>query len=239
MFTDRIIFQPPPSSYKDSGQIIKLTTADGAKISAIYLPNENATYTILFSHGNAEDLGTVRHKLVELHSLGFSVLGYDYHGYGASEGRPSEKAVYQDIDAAYNYLTNELHVQPDHIIAHGFSLGGAITADLALRQPVGGLILESTFVSAFRVVTTVPMPLDQFTTLAKLKDIKCPILVIHGRADRVVKFWHGEMLYQNANGPKQFLWIDNAGHGDASYVAGDEYEQALKGFAANIRNSSE
>src|SRR6476646_6069396 len=74
MFTDRIIFQPSTSSYKDSGQIIKLTTADGAKISAIYLPNENAMYTVLYSHGNAEDLGTVRHKLAELHSLGFSVL---------------------------------------------------------------------------------------------------------------------------------------------------------------------
>ena len=238
MFTDRIIFQPPPPSYKDSDQIIKLTTADGAKISVIYLPNEDSTYTILYSHGNAEDLGTVRHKLAELHAMGFSVLGYDYHGYGTSQGQPSEKTVYQDVDAAYDYLTNELHVPPEHIILHGFSLGGAIAADLASRRPVGGLILESTFVSAFRVVTSVPMPFDQFTTLSKLKNITCPTLVVHGRADTVVKFWHGEMLLENANEPKQFLWIDHAGHGDGSYVASEQYEQASKNFAGLIQNQS-
>lgn len=234
MFTDHIIFQPPPPGYEDSQEIIKLTTADGTRISAIYLRNDNSPYTILFSHGNAEDLGTVRYKLVELRSLGFSVLGYDYHGYGTSEGRPTEKAVYQDIDAAFDYLTKELHVPPDHIILHGMSLGGAVAADLASRRPVGGLILESTFVSAFRVVTTVPMPFDQFKTLAKLKNIKCPILVLHGRADRVVRFWHGEMLYENANEPKQFLWIDNAGHGDVSLIAGAQYEHALKRFASSL-----
>jgi fermentation-respiration switch protein FrsA (DUF1100 family) len=234
MFTDRIIFQPPTPSYKDSEKIIKLTTADGAEISAIYLRNENSPYTIIFSHGNAEDLGTVRYKLLELHSMGFSVLGFDYHGYGTSEGQPMEKAVYQDIDAAYDYLTKELNVPPGRIIVHGMSLGGAVAADLASRRPIGGLILESTFVSAFRVVTHDPMPFDQFTTLAKLKNIHCPVLVIHGRSDHVVKFWHGEMLYENANEPKRFLWTDNAGHGDISFVAGQQYEQALKDFAGAL-----
>src|SRR5690242_1790101 len=66
MFSDRIIFQPPSPGYKDSEEIIKLTTSDGVRISAIYLPNENATQTILFSHGNAEDLGTVGFKLRQL-----------------------------------------------------------------------------------------------------------------------------------------------------------------------------
>ena len=238
MLTDRIIFQPPRASYKDSELIIKLTTTDGMKISVIYLPNANSTFTILYSHGNAEDLGTVRHKLAELHAKGFSVLGYDYHGYGTSQGQPAEKAVYQDVDAAYEYLTNELHVPPEHIILHGFSLGGAIAADLASRRPVGGLILESTFVSAFRVVTTVQLPFDQFKTLSKVKNVTCPILVIHGRADNVVKFWHGEMLYDYANHPKQFLWIDNAGHGNVSYVASEQYEHALKNFAAQIETSA-
>ena len=234
MFTDRIIFQPPPPSYKDWEQTIKLTTADGTKISAMYLRNENSPYTIIFSHGNSEDLGTVRYKLEELYSMGFSVLGYDYHGYGTSEGRPTEKAVYQDIDAAYNFVVKEKNISPDHIILHGFSLGGAVAADLASRRPVGGLIIESTFVSAFRVVTHVPMPFDQFKTLAKLKDIHCPILFIHGRADRVVKFWHGEMLYENANEPKQFLWIENGSHGDVSFIAGQQYVQTLKDFAGAL-----
>jgi abhydrolase domain-containing protein 17 len=238
MFPDRIIFQPPPPGYKDSSETFKLTTADGARITAVFLPNQSARYTILFSHGNAEDLGTVIYKLKELHEMGFSVLGYDYRGYGTSEGRPSENAVYRDIDAAYDFLTATLKIPPDQIILDGWSLGGAVAADLASRRPVGGLILESTFVSAFRVVTVVPMPFDKFNTLAKLDEISCPILVIHGRGDSVVKFWHGEKLYEKAKGPKQFLWAENAGHGDVSLVAGEKYKQALKNFAAEIETSA-
>ena len=129
-------------------------------------------------------------------------------------------------------------VPPERIILHGQSLGGAVAADLAARRPVDGLILESTFVSAVRVVTVVPMPFDPFNTLGKLKSISCPILVIHGRADRIIKFWHGEKLYDNANEPKQFLWVDNAGHNDLSMVAGEQYEQKLKNFAAELQNSA-
>lgn len=61
---------------------------------------------------------------------------------------------------------------------------------------------------------------------------------MHGRADRVVGFWHGQKLYDNAIVPKQFLWIDNAGHGDLSLVAGPQHEEALKNFAAKIQNSA-
>ena len=238
MFPDRIIFRPPHPGYTDSGETFKLTTADGARITAVFLPNQSAWYTILFSHGNAEDLGTVIYRLEQLQAMGFSVLGYDYRGYGTSEGRPTENAVYQDIDAAYEYLTTNLKIPPDRIILDGWSLGGAVAADLASRRPAGGLILESTFVSAFRVVTVLPMPFDKFNTLAKLDEISCPVLVIHGQADRVVKFWHGEKLYASARQPKQFLWVENAGHGDVSAVAGEQYKQALKNFAAEIQTSA-
>lgn len=239
MFSDRVIFQPPSPGYKDSEEIIKLTTSDGVRISAVYLPNENATQTILFSHGNAEDLGTVGFRLRQLHDVGFSVLGYDYRGYGTSESKPTEGGVYRDADAAYEYLTAQMHIPPDNIILDGWSLGGAVAADLASRKPVAGLILESTFVSAFRVVTHVPVPFDKFKTLDKLDRITCPVLVIHGRADSVIKFWHGEMLFAAAHEPKRFLWVDNADHGNVSFVAKDDYESALKNFASEIRSSTQ
>ena len=238
MFSDRIIFQPPSPGYHDSEEIIKLTTSDGVRISAVYLPNENATQTILFSHGNAEDLGTVGFRLRQLHDMGFSVLGYDYRGYGTSEGKPTEEGVYRDVDAAYVYLTAELQVPPDQIILLGWSLGGAVAADLASRKPVAGLILESTFVSAFRVVTRAPVPFDKFKTLDKLDKITCPILVIHGRTDSVIKFWHGEMLLAAAREPKRSLWVDKADHGNVSFVARDDYESALKNFAAEVQSSA-
>ena len=230
MFADRIIFQPPAATYKGTGQIHKLRTANQRKISAMYLPNRNSPYTVPSSHGNAEDLGTVRYELEAFREMGYAVLGYDYEGYGTSEGKPLEAAVYRDIDAAYLYLTRERRVPVDRMIAHGRSLGGAVAADLASRNPVAGLILESTFVSAVRVMTRVWVPFDKFRTLAKLKHVQCPVLVIHGTHDEVVGFWHGQMLYAEAHTPKRKLWVDGAGHNDLAEVAGERYRRAWLEF---------
>src|SRR5574342_467910 len=118
-----MIFLPPAPSYPDMPDVIRLATASGERIAAVYLPNPRATYTMLFSHGNAEDLGGIRPLLPVLQDLGFSVLAYDYRGYGLSEGQPSERNVYADIDAAYDYLTRDARVQPGRLILYGRSLG--------------------------------------------------------------------------------------------------------------------
>jgi fermentation-respiration switch protein FrsA (DUF1100 family) len=228
-WSDRMIFQPRPSSYSEGPSILKLKTADGETISARYLPNPDAAYTILFSHGNAEDLGLVSPFLEDLQRRGFAVIAYDYHGYGTSSGRPSEERAYMDIDAVYAHVTTTLQVEPRRIIAYGRSLGGAVAADLASRKPVGGLVLESTFVSAFRVVTRIRvLPFDKFETLSKLPAIHSPILVVHGKQDEVVPFQHGERLFAAANEPKRSLWVGEAGHNDIALIAAGELEQALK-----------
>src|SRR5215469_7077717 len=118
-FSDRLIFQPHPSSYHDDAGTLKITTRRGNKISAFYLPNPQAKFTLLVSHGNAEDLGDDRFWLEELQRAGFSVLAYDYEGYGTSEGKPGEQAAYDDEEAAYEYLTSNLHVATDQIIIFG------------------------------------------------------------------------------------------------------------------------
>lgn len=231
-FSNSLIFQPQPASYSDHSQILKLTSANGVKISAIYLANKSAKYTILYSHGNAEDLGDILPVLQEIQNMGFTVFAYDYQGYGTSAGQPSVAKSYQDIDAAYTYLTDRLGILPDRIIVYGRSVGGGPSVDLAVRQPVAGLILESTFVSAFRALTQVPIyPFDRFANLSKINQVNCPVLVIHGREDRVVRFWHGQALYAAAREPKSFLWVDGAGHNEVMWVAGDRYSQALKDFA--------
>ncbi len=161
--TDGILFYHDRPSYHDTPEIIKLTTADGKRISALYLSNPAAKYTILYSHGNTGDLGEHRQWLETLRAMGFSVFSYDYHGFGTSEGKPSEKAAYLDIEAAYAYLTQQLHIPPERIIAFGRSLGGGPTAYLAARRPVAGVIMESTFTTGFRAVTQIPLlPFDKF-----------------------------------------------------------------------------
>lgn len=234
-FTDRIIFLPQPSSYEDSNRILKLTTKDGAKISAVYLPNPQAKFTILYSHGNAEDLGDIQFVLEELRSLGFAVFSYDYRGYGTSQGKPTETTTYKDIDAAYNYLTQQLGVNPKKIILYGRSVGGGPSVDLASRKPVGGLILENTFVSTFRVATQITIvPFDKFNNIAKIKKVRSPILIMYGKADRVIPFWHGEKLFATANEPKRVLVSETAGHNDFREVAGKKYDRALQEFTQLI-----
>jgi pimeloyl-ACP methyl ester carboxylesterase len=134
--SDRNIFQPPPSSYRDSDQIIKLRSSGGAQISAISLPNPSARYTLLYSHGNGEDIGQGRPLLEAIKDAGFSVFAYDYQGYGTSSGTPSEQHAYRDEDAAYSYLVRKRGIPPDRIIALGRSLGGAMAVDLACRRPL-------------------------------------------------------------------------------------------------------
>jgi fermentation-respiration switch protein FrsA (DUF1100 family) len=231
-YGDKIIFQPQPATYRDSREIIKLTSGKQSLISAVYLENPRARYTILYSHGNAEDIGIILPILKEIRESGFSVLAYDYQGYGTSGGAPSEEGAYQDIDAAYQYLIDQLGISPARIIALGRSLGGGVAVDLASRSPLGGLVIESSFLSAYRVLTQIPVfPTDQFKSAVKLKKVRCPVLVIHGMADKVIPFRHGEALFRQARQPKQHYWIAGAGHNNLLAVAGDQYAAALQQFA--------
>jgi fermentation-respiration switch protein FrsA (DUF1100 family) len=225
--SDRLIFQPHPPGYSLGPDVLTID-AGGVKVAARYLESQGARYTMLVSHGNAEDLGDLGGLLARLRAIGVNVLAYDYEGYGASEGAASEARVYADIDAAYTYLTTERGVAPGRIIAYGRSLGGAAAVDLASRRPIGGLILESTFTSAFRVITRVPLfPGDKLRNLAKMPQVRCPVLVMHGKRDSLISIEHGEALFHAAPGLKLSLWVDGADHADVPFVAGREYEAAV------------
>jgi len=233
---DRFIFLPPPAPYAHGLGTIGLTTADDVQISALHFPNPSAEYTILYSHGNAEDLGLIAPVLERIHHWGFSVFGYDYRGYGTSQGRPSERGAYADIDAAYTYLTERLAIPPERIILYGRSVGGGPAVDLAVRRRVGGLILESAFVSAFRVLTRVPLlPCDEFRNLDKIKHVSCPVLVMHGLEDDIVPVTHGRRLFGAAPEPKRALWVEGAGHNDFMLVARDRQARAVIEFADLLR----
>jgi len=236
LISDRMIFLPPAPTYRDTADILKVPTSGGERIAAVYLPNPAATYTVLLSHGNAEDLGWVLPSLPPLRDLGFGVFAYDYRGYGLSQGRASEQHVYADIDAAYDYLTRELRVPAARVILYGRSLGAGAAVDLAARQPVGGLILESPFLTAFRVMTRIPLfPFDRFRNVDKIGRVRCPVLVMHGEADEIVPLWHGQQLFERVPGPKMFLAVPGAHHNDFILVAGARYLTALRDFEALLR----
>jgi fermentation-respiration switch protein FrsA (DUF1100 family) len=235
---DSKIFLPQPSSYSDTRDILKLTTHDQIQLSAVYRPNPASKYTIMYVHGNAEDLGDIQPILQRLQDIGFSVFAYDYRGYGTSQGKPSERTAYRDIETAYNYLIQQLTVPAQRIIAFGRSVGGGSAVDLAARKPLAGLIMESNFTSAFRVVLPFSiLPFDKFRNIDKIKKVTCPVLVMHGKADDIIPFQHGQKLFAAANEPKLSLWVEQAGHNDFMWVAGEQYADILRKFAQLVEKS--
>ena len=235
-YSDRMIFLPPPPGYRDTPEVLKVPTKDGEHIAAIYLANPASTYTLLLSHGNGEDLGSVLPLLPGLASLGFSVFAYDYRGYGLSDGSPVGAARLRRYRRRLRLPDGKLRVAPETIVAYGRSLGAGAAVDLAARRPVGGVILESPFLTAFRVMTRVPLfPFDKFRNVDKIGRVRCPLLILHGEADEIVPFWHGRRLFDKAPGPKTFVAIPGAHHNDLMWVAGARYGQALRDFEERLR----
>lgn len=231
ILSDYVLFQPPrPVTYPNAAPVFQIPFKTGS-ISAIYLPNKEAKFTILFSHGNAEDLGTVVGFIQYLHQQGFAVLAYDYQGYGNSTGKASEKNTYQDITAAYQYLVNTLKIPADDIIVFGRSLGTGPSIYLASLYPCAALILESPFVSAYRVQTFIPLfPFDKYRNLVKMDHIQVPVLVIHGMQDEVIAPWHGRRIFEAVKGPKQIYLVKGAHHNNVVAVNPVLYGQTIKQF---------
>jgi abhydrolase domain-containing protein 17 len=232
---DRLIFQPHTPSTPPAQDVVMLRSARGDRIAALWLPNPGARYTVLFSHGNGEDLDDDRPFLESLRRQGFAVLAYDYPGYGQSSGRPSEPGAYAAADAAYDHATQVLHVPAERLIAHGRSLGGAVAIDLAARRPVAALIVESTLTSASRVMFRVrPFVFERFNSIAKVGRLRCPALVMHGERDRVIAVWNGRRLFDRIPTPKRSLWVPGADHNDLASVAGPRYWNAIRDFVATL-----
>ena len=236
-FVDRLIFFPPSSSYDEHAPgLLRLQSEARDEIAAFHHETPGAGITVLFAHGNAEDLGHGTGHAERYAQLGVSVLSFEYPGYGLSSGKPTEPGTYAAADAADRYLREQVGLESGAIIAHGRSLGGGVMVDLASRLPVGGLIIESSFVSVYRVVTRAPLlPVDQFKSLAKLSDVAAPALVIHGQRDEVIAPWHGRRLFQALpESRRSSLWVERAGHNDLAQVAGQSYWDALAAFTASV-----
>lgn len=206
------------SNWRVQHPIIYLKTSRGNTIPAAYFHHPNSYYTILFSHGNGEDLGVTASYVLQLsNSLKTSVLCYDYSGYGVATGKSSEANCYADIRAAYTYLISEKRIPPNRIVLFGRSLGSGPTVDLAvsLGSNLAGVVLIAALTSCVRVVfSNAPSTakFDMFPNIDKLPHINAPLFCVHGMMDDVVPFSHGLELSRRARYPIEPLWIRGAGH---------------------------
>ncbi len=213
------------------------TTSDGLKLHGWFLPNDSATTTLLWLHGNA---GNIIHRLDQLRmfrSLECNIFIIDYRGYGRSEGEPSEEGLYLDAVAAYDYLESRSAVQQTRIFVYGQSLGSAVAVDLATKRNCDGLILESSLTNAKDMAKEMfpwfPLHLfirSRFDSETKIKSLHIPLLFVHGSDDDIIPISHGKKLFDSANEPKQFYEIPGAGHNDCYVVGGMEYIFRMKKF---------
>ncbi|MED6172259.1 hypothetical protein PIB30_048375 [Stylosanthes scabra] len=226
-------------SARENVDVLKLMTRRGNSIVAVYIKNPSAALTLLYSHGNAADLGQMYDLFCELSlHLRVNLLGYDYSGYGQSSGKPSEQNTYADIEAAYKCLIENYGTKEEDIILYGQSVGSGPTTDLASRLPnLRAVILHSPILSGLRVMYPVKRTywFDIYKNIDKIPLVNCPVLVIHGTADDVVDCSHGKQLWEHCKQKYEPLWVKGGNHCDLELYP--QYIKHLKKFIAAIEKS--
>ncbi|XP_052484310.1 uncharacterized protein LOC105794268 isoform X2 [Gossypium raimondii] len=168
---------------RDNVDVLKLSTKRGNEIVAMYVKNPSASLTVLYSHGNAADIGQMYHIFTELSvHLNVNLMGYDYSGYGQSSGKPSEQDTYADIEAANKCLEEMYGIKQEDTILYGQSVGSGPALELAIRLPhLRAVILHSPILSGLRVMYPVKRTLwfDIYKNIDKIPLVDCPVLVIH------------------------------------------------------------
>ena len=230
----------PPSGAEE----VWFTAKDGTRLHGWYFPSQG-TATIIYFHGNGGNISNVGWLGESLAKRGFSVLLFDYRGYGLSSGETlDEEDLYLDGEAAWEFVVNEKKAAPASVVLYGQSLGTAIAAETATRCRAGALILESGFSSASSLAETalpwLPRFLhvlgrNRFESARKLGSLRIPVLVSHGDPDEVIPTSEGRALFAAANEPKQFLIVPGAGH-NVFGSAGTAYLDQLEEF---IRRTTE
>lgn len=216
-----------------------LRTSDGVRLHAWWVPQPEARLTTLFLHGNAGNLTHRVGHLQQITAAGSAVLILDYRGYGKSEGRPTEKGLYSDAEAAYQHLL-EAGYPAGRIVLHGESLGCAVAVELASRHPCGGMVLEAPFSSARDVAARVlpvlgPLVIWSYNSKQRIARVRAPLLIMHGDRDEVIPFDLGRALFDAAPEPKSFWAIPGAGHNDIIQAAGLAYRDRLRGFYQSLK----
>ncbi|RKZ37583.1 MAG: alpha/beta hydrolase [Gammaproteobacteria bacterium] len=231
--------------------------ADGVRLHAWWLPAsiEKVQGTVLFLHGNAENISTHVKSVAWLPGKGFNVFLFDYRGYGLSQGTPHLKGLHLDVEAALTTVISRLGAS-SKLIVFGQSLGASLAitslSTSAHKKLVNALVIDSAF-SSYREITREklanfwltwafqwPFSLSVNNTYRPLKEIArlapIPILIIHGTADKIIPVHHAQRLYAAASEPKQLWLIPNQAH--IQSLSRANVQQRLLEFYLNLEINS-
>jgi pimeloyl-ACP methyl ester carboxylesterase len=235
-----LLFQPPEPSYHADPNLIWLNTRRGERIPCFFI-DRKSPLTILFSHGNAEDLGLI-HQYFEsvCPRLDCNIFAYDYTGYGHASGQPSEDDIYADIEAAFLYLRDVLGIPWTNIVLFGRSLGSAATTHLASLTPVRGVVLQCPMLSVFRIGfnARLSLPGDMLKSVDRMSLIESPVLIIHGEKDEVVPFWHGVDLFNLCKDKRiEPYWVPGGDHNNLESAEGPTFWTRVSEFLKFLRTN--
>lgn len=243
IFEPEAVLQTTPDRLGVPFEELRIPSGSGAERDELHgwwIPAvQGNSPTVLYLHGNAHNIGHFLDSTLRYHQLGYNLLLIDYRGYGKSTGgKPSEAKVYEDAEAAWQYLIGSRGVQPRQAIIYGLSLGGAVALDLALRHPdAAGLIVEGSFTSmqAMGEIKHEYLPVglllnQRFESLQKIPQLKIPLLLIHGTRDQKVPYAMSQQLYAAAPQPKKLLLVEGGEHTNSREIGWIEYRDAVSAF---------
>jgi fermentation-respiration switch protein FrsA (DUF1100 family) len=212
-----------------------IKTPDGEKLHGYFFPaSEKTSKVMLYLHGNGDNVGGWYPAPVGIQKyIPVNALLVDYRGYGRSTGKPTIEGVITDAFAMYEYLIQKGY-KAENISIYGRSLGGAIALEVASKQKVHSIVLQSTFSSlrdiAKDLYPQIPQIIIQnkfFNSVELIKKINVPVFISHGSEDEIIPVKHSYRLFEAANEPKKLLILKGATHNDVSGYFNEEYFQVL------------
>ena len=224
IFQRNLLYHPTENNY--SGDIlsvpvkkVNIKTKDNIELISWYHNKKNEKLkTILFLHGNAGSLENRIHKINHFKNINVNFLIFAWRGFSGNKGQPTEKGLYEDAKSAVEWLKNNGTDQKD-IILYGESLGTAIAVEIAQNKNFAGVILESPFTSMVDAgkdkYPFLPVRLllkDKYESDKKIKNVNSPILIMHGKVDKIVPFHMGKKMYELANEPKHYYFSEYDDH---------------------------
>jgi fermentation-respiration switch protein FrsA (DUF1100 family) len=220
---------PPAATVLPGSRDVVLDTEDGIRLRAWFLPAVDGRRgpAVLICHGNGGDRSLRAPLAAALAGAGFSVLVFDYRGYGGNPGRPFEDGLAADARAAQAWLADQQEVDPGRVVYLGESLGAAVAVSLAVERPPAALVLRSPFTSLADVGRVhypwLPVGLlliDRYASIDRIGSLQPPLLVIAGDRDDIVPASLSKRLYDAAAEPKRYVLVPGAGHNDAELIDG-------------------
>ena len=238
-----LLYHPSENNYSGdmltvSIEKIKIKNDDNIELLAWYHEKDIEKYkTILFLHGNAGSLENRIHKINHFKEMEINFLIISWRGFSGNDGKPTEEGLYKDARGAVKWLLNK-GVKKENIVIYGESLGTGVATEISQNENFAGIILESPFTSMVAAGKSkypiFPIGLllnDKYESDKKIKNIKSPILVMHGEADTIVPFWMGKKIYELANDPKYYYFPE---YDDHMMEYNDKLLNTLKSFIKGL-----